>query len=105
MPTELEAKRRRRGRPAQINMEGTQSLLCTHCTATSKIALIEEANSCEMSLSLYTAMLIEGLTRDQRLAAAAKAVSDGKMPMDPVMVKILNPDTSIQMEVPELVAE
>ena len=73
MSSRKERKLRKRGRPAHINLNTPNSIASTHCDAGLKLALMEEAESEDLSLSLYVALILAGLTGGQRVAAALKA--------------------------------
>lgn len=73
MSSRKDRKLRKRGRPAHINLNATNSVASTHCDAGLKLALMEEAEGEGLSLSLYVALILAGLASEQRLAASLKA--------------------------------
>lgn len=73
MSSRKDRKLRKRGRPAHINLNTPNSIATTHCDAGLKLALMEEAEGEDLSLSLYVALILAGLTSEERLAASLKA--------------------------------
>lgn len=73
MSSRKERKLRKRGRPAHINLNIPNSIASTHCDAGLKLALMEEAQGEDLSLSLYIALVLAGLTSEQRVASSIKA--------------------------------
>ncbi len=83
---------RKKGRPAVINTVHGQHLAVHNCPAELKLQLITEADEMELSLSMYVAMVLQGVGREVRKAAAMELAIELEQKNDATMAYKVTPN-------------